>query len=337
MKVAVVILNWNGQSFLEQFLPSVIEYSMGDAEVIVADNGSTDASIQLLTDKFPQVRLIELPENKGFTGGYNAALKQVDADYYILLNSDIEVSPGWIKPIIQLMESDDSIAACQPKILAYNDKTRFEYAGAAGGYIDWLGYPFCRGRIFEVTEVDEGQYNDEREVFWATGACMFVRAKIFHAVGGFDEHFFAHMEEIDLCWRMKNNGHKVYYCPNSTVYHVGGGTLAKENPQKTFLNFRNSLYLLIKNLPIERMIFVLFLRLILDGVAMIRFLTQGNAKSSVAVLRAYLEVIINTLRLGRGNETKAYKVSGVYQMSIVIEHFLNKKQKFSELRESSFF
>lgn len=338
MKVAVVILNWNGKKFLEQFLPSVIKYSKEDAEVIIADNGSTDTSIHFLKEHFPEVRIIELPENKGFTGGYNAALKEVEADYYVLLNSDIEVTKNWIKPVIQLMDKDISIAACQPKILSYSDKTRFEYAGAAGGYIDWLGYPFCRGRIFEETEIDSGQYNDEQEVFWATGACMFVRAQVFNELGGFDEHFFAHMEEIDLCWRMKNLGYKVYYSPNSTVYHVGGGTLGKESPQKTFLNFRNNLYLLIKNLPLERVIFVLLLRFIMDGVAVIRFLAQGNSKSSIAVLKAYLEVIINTLRVGRGNDTPpAYKIKGVYQMSIVIEHFLHKKNKFTELNTKSFF
>lgn len=338
MKVAVVILNWNGQKFLEQFLPSVIRYSSEDAEVIVADNGSTDESIKVLKQKFPKVRIVELTENKGFTGGYNAALKQVDADYYVLLNSDIEVTKDWIKPIIGLMERDTTIAACQPKIISFDDKSRFEYAGAAGGYIDWLGYPFCRGRIFEETEQDKGQYNDECEVFWATGACMFVRPSVFHNVGGFDEHFFAHMEEIDLCWRMKNLGHKVYYSPHSTVYHVGGGTLGKENPQKTFLNFRNNLYLLLKNLPLERMIFVLILRFLMDGVAVLRFLAQGNGKSSLAVLRAYLEVTINTLRVGRGSDTPhAYKLSGVYQMSIVIEHFLNKKKKFTELNPKNFF
>ncbi len=338
MKVAVVILNWNGKGFLEQFLPSVIKYSKDDAEVVVADNGSTDNSIAFLKESFPEISTIELPENKGFTGGYNTALKQVDADYYVLLNSDIEVTPNWIKPIIQLMQEDEEIAACQPKILAFKEKERFEYAGAAGGYIDWLGYPFCRGRVFEETEIDKGQYDDTREVFWATGACMFVRSKVFNELGGFDEHFFAHMEEIDLCWRMKNMGHKVYYSPNSIVYHVGGGTLGKENPQKTFLNFRNNLYLLLKNLPLEQLVFVLLLRFLLDGIAMIRFLTQGNAKSTIAVIRAYLEVAINTLRVGRGNDTPpSQKLKGVYQNSIVIEHFIHKKKKFSELNQKSFF
>lgn len=331
MKVAVVILNWNGRKFLEQFLPSVIEHSKEDAEVIVADNGSSDDSIEFLKTNFREVRLIEMPVNKGFTGGYNEALKQVDAEYYILLNSDIEVTPDWIKPIIKLMDSDDKIAACQPKILSYSEKDKFEYAGAAGGYIDWLGYPFCRGRIFETTEVDEGQYDDERQVFWATGACMFVRASVFHRLGGFDEHFFAHMEEIDLCWRMQNAGHKVYFSPHSKIYHVGGGTLKKESPHKTFLNFRNNLYMLINNLPVEKLIFILLLRFLLDGVAAFKFLAEGNWGNSVSVLKAYMEVMINVLRHGLKKETSTMRSDLIYQNSIVVEYFLRKKQRFSDL------
>lgn len=332
MKVAVVILNWNGKKFLEQFLPSVIAHSAESAQVIVADNGSTDESVAFLKREFSEVTILEMPENKGFTGGYNEALKLVDAEYYILLNSDIEVSPHWIEPIIKLMDKDTSIAACQPKILAYADKSKFEYAGAAGGYIDWLGYPFCRGRIFDTTEVDKGQYDDEREVFWATGACMFVRASVFHQLGGFDEHFFAHMEEIDLCWKMQNAGYKVYYSPASKIYHVGGGTLDKENPRKTFLNFRNNLYLLINNLPMEKLVFILFLRFIMDGIAVLRFFAQGNWQNGVSVLKAYLEVSINFIRLGKEKPTPPGPLKGVYPKSIVIEYFLGKKRKFSELK-----
>lgn len=331
MKVAVVILNWNGKKFLEQFLPSVIQHSTEHAEVIVADNGSTDNSVQFVKERFKGVRVIEMPVNKGFTGGYNEALKEVDSEYYILLNSDIEVTANWIPPIIKLMDKESSIAACQPKILSYQEKDKFEYAGAAGGFIDWLGYPFCRGRIFDTTEIDEGQYDDERQVFWATGACMFVRAKVFHELGGFDEHFFAHMEEIDLCWRMQNAGYKVYYCPHSKIYHVGGGTLKKESPHKTFLNFRNNLYMLINNLPIEKLIFTMFLRLILDSIAALRFVMQGNWKNSVSVFKAYLEVSINFLRTGKGKSLPGRMNYGIFLNSIVVEYFLNKKRKFSDL------
>ena len=222
-KVAVVILNYNGQKFLETFLPSVVIHNDG-YEIIVADNASTDDSVNLLKTKFADIKIIQLANNDGFAGGYNNALKEIEAEYYILLNSDVEVTPNWTKSIIDLMDTDKSIAACQPKILSYQQKTHFEYAGAAGGYIDWLGYPFCRGRIFDSYEEDKGQYNDTKEIFWATGACMFVRAEIFQQLNGFDANFFAHMEEIDLCWRIKNQGNRILYSSASTVYHVGGGT-----------------------------------------------------------------------------------------------------------------
>jgi GT2 family glycosyltransferase len=258
MKTAVVILNWNGRNFLETFLPSVLEYSARCADVIVADNASTDDSVAFLQEHYPQIRIIEHPKNGGFSKGYNDALKQIDAEYYILLNSDVEVTPNWITPVIEMMDADPSIAACQPKLRSFEDRSQFEYAGAAGGFIDAYGYPFCRGRIFDVLEEDRGQYDDACEVFWATGACLFVRADLYHALGGLDEDFFAHMEEIDFCWRLKNNGHKVMYCPDSTVYHVGGGALPKSSPRKTYLNFRNNLALLVKNLPSKRLGWVRF-------------------------------------------------------------------------------
>ena len=249
MKVAVVILNWNGKSFLEKFLPSVFACNSSYAEIIVADNASTDDSVSFLKSKYPQIKIIQNSSNGGFAKGYNDALKLVEAEYYVLLNSDVEVTPNWIDSVIQLMDTDKSIAACQPKIRAFDDKKSFEYAGAGGGFIDKYGYPFCRGRILDTLEEDKGQYNDVREVFWATGACLFVRSECYHKVNGFDEDFFAHMEEIDLCWRLKNLGYKIMYSPNSTVFHVGGGTLNKTSPKKTYLNFRNNLILLCKNHP----------------------------------------------------------------------------------------
>jgi len=331
MKTAVVILNWNGKKFLEQFLAGVVKHSEGDADVIVADNGSTDDSIAWLQSNFPEVRIIKIAENKGFTGGYNEALKQIDAEYFVLLNSDIEVTEGWIKPVVALMDSDLYVAACQPKILSFAERRKFEYAGAAGGYIDWLGYPFCRGRIFEEIEEDQGQYDDSREVFWATGACMFVRAKTFHELGGFDENFFAHMEEIDLCWRMKNAGHKVFYCGGSKIYHVGGGTLHKSNPHKTFLNFRNNLLLLINNLPTEKLLPILLLRFFLDGTAAIRFSLKGNFPDAFAVFRAWMEVMLNFFRKWKKKNAHYAQVSGIYQNSIVVEYYLRGKKKFPEL------
>nr|MBP8033086.1 glycosyltransferase family 2 protein [Bacteroidia bacterium] len=245
-KVAVVILNWNGKPFLEKFLPTVLQYSSG-AQIIVADNQSSDDSVAFLKTQFPQVSVILNPSNDGFATGYNLALKQVKAEYYVLLNSDVEVTENWLQPIIKLMDENLKVAACQPKILDYNHPSKFEYAGAAGGFIDKYGYPFCRGRIFNVLEEDKAQYDTAKEVFWATGACMFVRAEAFWKVGGFDDDYFAHMEEIDVCWRMKNIGYQIYVEPSSKVYHVGGGTLNKLSPRKTFLNFRNNLTTLTKN------------------------------------------------------------------------------------------
>jgi len=264
--VAVVILNWNGKKFLEKFLPSVVSNS-GDAEIIMADNNSSDDSISFMAINYPNIRIIKNSENGGFAKGYNDALKQIKSDYYILLNSDIEVTPNWIDPLFDLMENDSMIAACQPKLRSYYQQDEFEYAGAAGGFIDKWGYPFCRGRIFGHLEKDEAQYENVEEVFWATGAAMFVRAKYFWEVGGLDEDFFAHMEEIDLCWRLKNKGYKIMVHPQSVVFHVGGGTLPKNSPTKTYLNFRNNFYLLYKNLPKKRFKRVFIFRLIWDGVA----------------------------------------------------------------------
>ncbi|MBU1368150.1 MAG: glycosyltransferase family 2 protein, partial [Bacteroidetes bacterium] len=285
-KVAVVILNFNGKFFLERFLPNVIAYSSEVAELVIADNASTDDSVSFLQSHYPEIRLIENAGNFGFSTGYNLALKQIEADYYVLLNSDIEVTPHWIEPVIALMESDKQIAACQPKIRSLEQPAFFEYAGAGGGFIDKFGYPFCRGRLFQQVEEDNGQYDDDMEVFWASGACMFVRADLYHQYGGLDDSFFAHMEEIDFCWRMKNQGYKIMYTGKSAVYHIGGGTLPKKSYRKTYLNFRNNLSLLYKNLPQDQLVKIILLRLFLDGVASLKFLFQAGLADFFAVMRA---------------------------------------------------
>ncbi len=330
MKTALVILNWNGKKFLEQFLPSVIKHS-ADANVFVADNGSTDDSISFLEMNFQQVNILRSAENRGFAGGYNLELKQVKADYFVLLNSDVEVTEGWLKPVIDLLNSDKSIAACQPKIKMYAKKQLFEYAGAAGGYIDKYGYPFCSGRVFETLEEDNGQYNNNCEVFWATGACMFLRSESFFKAGGFDEDFFAHMEEIDLCWRMKNLGYKIMYCAGSTVYHVGGGTLQKSNPFKTYLNFRNSLMMLIKNTQGFKLFRLLFIRAVLDDVAQLKFILSGNFKDFIAVQKAQFYVFFNFFKIRKKRKAVKENISGVYNHSIVADYFLRGKKKFSDL------
>lgn len=337
VQTAVVILNWNGRNFLQKFLPSVIEFSQEHARIIVADNASSDNSIEFLKANFPQVEIIENNTNGGFAKGYNDALKEVDAKYYILLNSDVEVSQGWIEPVISLMESDDKIAACQPVIRSYHARDQFEYAGAAGGFIDAYGYPFCRGRLFQDLEVDSGQYDDIREVFWATGACMFVRADIYKKLGGFDEDFFAHMEEIDLCWRMKHLGYKVMVNPLSKVYHVGGGTLPKKSSFKTYLNMRNNIVMLYKNLPSDRLLKVLLTRLILDGVAAFKFLIDGGFKDFWAVVRAHMSFYRRFKKnKAKRNVIPHTKVSRMYMGNIVVDYFLRRKTRFTELHDSKF-
>lgn len=336
-KIAVVILNYNGKAFLEKFLPVVIAYSENDAEIWVADNNSLDGSVDILREKFPQVKLIENKLNGGFATGYNLALRQIEADYYVLLNSDIEVTPGWISPVIDLMESDAAIAVCQPKILSYYNKEEFEYAGGSGGFIDRFGYPFCRGRIFQSIEKDTGQYDDPIEVFWATGACLFVKANIYHSAGGLDDDFFAHMEEIDLCWRLKNEGYKIMVCPASKVYHVGGGTLPKRSAIKTYLNFRNNFSLLYKNLPSKYLKRIFITRLLLDGVAAFKFLLEGGFNDFVAVIEAHLYFYknIGKLRKKRKKLQQNY-VSKLYQRNIVIDHYLLGKKKFTDLNPKDF-
>jgi len=334
MRIAVVILNWNGKNFLEKFLPNVIEHSADVAEVIVADNASTDDSVNFLKQHFSEIRLIQNAENGGFSKGYNDALKHVDADYFVLLNSDIEVTKNWIQPVIDLMESNPEIAVCQPKIRSYDECEKFEYAGAAGGFIDRFGYPFCRGRIFDTLEIDRGQYDDVCEVFWATGAAMFVKASVYKEFGGLDEDFFAHMEEIDFCWRVKNAGYKVMYCPNSTVYHVGGGTLPKQSARKTYLNFRNNLSLIYKNSYSTERFFILFVRFFLDVIAALKFLLEGNFKDAFMVFRAYAHFIrrFPQIRKKRKKQTTICKHhTGIYPFSIVWKYYIQKRKTFDQL------
>lgn len=335
-KIAVVILNWNGKSFLEEFLPTVIKHSE-DATIYIADNFSTDNSVKFLELNFPQVHIIKNNANSGFAKGYNDALKHIEADYFILLNSDVEVTFNWIKPIIALMDSDKTIAACQPKILDFKNKLYFEYAGAAGGFIDKYGYPFCRGRIFNELEKDNHQYDDAVEVFWATGACMFVRASAFWEVDGFDEDYFAHMEEIDVCWRMKNVGYRIYVEPKSLVFHVGGGTLNKNNPKKTFLNFRNNLTTLVKNSNSKFLFFKLIYRMLLDAVAAYKFLFEGNGKHFFVVIKAHLNfytMLPSTLKKRAVMKQKngfKYTSNSIYKINSVYLHFIKRINLFSQL------
>jgi GT2 family glycosyltransferase len=336
IKVAVVILNWNGKHYLEKFLPTVIAHSP-KGSVFVADNNSSDDSITYLQKQFPEVSIIINKENGGFAKGYNDALKHVNAEYFVLLNSDVEVTANWIEPILSLMDADKNIAACQPKILAFHNKKEFEYAGASGGFIDKYGYPFCRGRIFDSLETDIGQYNTTSEIFWATGACMFVRAEVFHKVNGFDADYFAHMEEIDLCWRMKNLGHKIFAVPQSTVYHVGGGTLNKVSPRKTYLNFRNNLITYTKNYAGPFLFFKIMFRLKLDGVAGIKFLLSGDANHCLAVLKAhfsYYSTLASTLKKrSRLRKEKEYRGSAscILTKNVVSVYFIKKIKTYSEI------
>ncbi|GGM72772.1 glycosyl transferase family 2 [Dyadobacter beijingensis] len=327
--VAIVILNYNGRHYLEKFLPNIIGHSKGHA-IWIADNASTDHSMEWLAEHYPELNTLAISENKGYAGGYNDALRRIQSDYYILLNSDIEVTENWIDPVIAFMETDQRIAACQPKIRAYDLPTHFEYAGAAGGYMDYLGYPFCRGRIFDTREEDLGQYDDEKDVFWATGACLFVRSAAFHAASGFDESFFAHMEEIDLCWRLLNMRYRITYCGKSTVYHVGGGTLHKSNPKKTFLNYRNNLIMLYKNLPKGRRWKTIVIRLILDGISSVRFMATGAWPDVLAILRAHFAFYGMIPELTRKTERTRYRAP-LYYRSVVWEYFVLGKHRFGQL------
>jgi GT2 family glycosyltransferase len=334
-EVAVVILNFNGKRFLQEFLPLVVAHS-GGAKIVVADNGSTDGSADFVSNVFPTVQLVRMETNRGFCGGYNFALKKVEAAYYVLLNSDVEVTPNWIEPVIALFRSNSMIAAIQPKILSQKHKDEFEYAGAAGGLIDTLGYPFCRGRIFEKIEKDNQQYNDVAPIFWATGACHFVRASLYHQLGGLDEDYFAHMEEIDFCWRLKRAGYQIYYQGKSTVYHVGGGTLSSASPQKTYLNFRNGLSLILKHFSSAELMWKLPLRLILDWAAALKFLLQPSPQDALAVMRAHVTFFSSlrgelVKRRKLAGQLKNFKVGSVYPRWLVVDHYLLGKDKFEEL------
>ncbi|UII29835.1 glycosyltransferase family 2 protein [Fulvivirga ulvae] len=333
-KTAIVILNYNGEKYLRQFLPSVITHST-NCRVIVADNCSTDNSIEYVNQHHPTVEIIKLSINGGYSLGYNEALRQVDAQYYVLLNSDVEVTGNWVAPVIDMMESDPAIAAAQPKILSFHQKNEFEYAGAAGGFIDTLGYPFCRGRIFNTLEKDSGQYNDIKQIFWATGACLFIRADIFHKMEGFDPDFFAHMEEIDLCWRINSAGYKVMYNGNSTVYHVGGGTLHKSNPRKTYLNFRNGLSLIYKNYSTLELYVKMPLRIMLDAIASVKFMFFDTFADGAAVIKAHFDFLRDLKRNYKkrraAQQKKIRQAETIYRGSIVLEYFIKGKRKFKAL------
>jgi len=333
-KVAIVILNWNGRKHLERFLPSVTAATYDNFEVIVADNGSTDDSLSFLQQQYPDIKTILFKENYGFAKGYNMALAQVTADYYVLLNSDVEVQPGWLEPMVKLLEGDLSIAACQPKILSWHNKKMFEYAGAGGGWLDTYGYPFAKGRVFDICEEDIGQYDQSEPIFWASGAALFIRPDVYHAVKGFDEYFFAHQEEIDLCWRIQLAGHKIYSCPASIVYHVGGGTLPKGNSLKTYLNFRNNRIMLSKNLPLVKKIWVMPVRNLLDGVSAWKGLLSGDGGYFIAILRAQLAFIKWWLFYKKKSvfpEHKNRPLTGFLKKNMAWQHFVKKKKAFSEI------
>lgn len=338
-EISIVILNWNGRNYLEQFLPSVLAHS-DQARIIIADNASTDDSVSFVKTHYPQLEIIINESNGGFAKGYNDALKTIESKYYLLLNSDIEVTENWLNPLYNLMESNDKIAGCQPKILNYNKKQRFEHAGSSGGYLDIDYFPFCRGRIFDHLEYDENQYDDATEVFWATGAALLIRSEVYHRLGGFDEAFFAHMEEIDLCWRAKKLGYAFYVQPASVVYHVGGGTLSYMSPRKTFLNFRNSLYMLVRNH--EGILFPkLFIRMCLDGIAGVRFLFKGELKNIWAVIDSHFAMYGRLgILLKQRAEIKQYTTktnkNGLYTGSILWAYYFKRIKRFSQLNQRLF-
>ncbi len=330
MKVAVVILNWNGCKMLERYLPSVVKYSQPEADVIVADNSSTDNSVSWLKNNYPNIRQIRLSDNYGFAGGYNRALSQVTADYYVLLNSDVEVTKNWLSPLLEKLNSDKDVAACQPKLLSFSSRESFEYAGASGGFIDRYGYPFCRGRLFDTIEKDNSQYNDPIQIFWATGACLMIRSYDYWKVGGLDERFFAHNEEIDLCWRLNRLGRKIYCIPKSYVYHLGGGTLPKSNPQKTYLNFRNNLTMLWKNLPPTELNRVMKVRMLLDYLAAFQMLLlKFNLGDFLAIFKARRAFQQWKQSFPRNLSTTDVDMRKHY--SILWQYYVNKHKYFRDL------
>ncbi|MBU3822803.1 glycosyltransferase family 2 protein [Flavobacteriaceae bacterium XHP0103] len=329
MNIAVVILNWNGKKLLETFLPSVVQHS-NEADIYIADNASTDDSIQFVTSQYPEIKIIKNTVNGGYAKGYNDVLQQIDADIFCLLNSDVEVTNNWLKPITKTFESEPNTAIIQPKILDYKNKNYFEYAGAAGGFIDKYGFPYCRGRIFDTIEKDEDQYNDLAEIFWASGACFFVRSSVFKQLNGFDEHFFAHMEEIDFCWRAKNLDYNIKYNGQSKVYHLGGATLSKANPKKTYLNFRNSLFTLIKNAKAP-LFPTMFIRLTLDGIAGLKFLVELKPKHTLAILKSHVAFYCALTRLLKQRKSLPHNVNYHQKTSIVVDYFVNKNKVYKSL------
>lgn len=332
MKTAIVILNWNGRKLLETFLPSIVNFSSEKAAIYVADNASTDDSIKFIKTYYPSIKIIENSLNGGYAKGYNDALQAVDADIYCLINSDVEVTQNWLTPILDVFEKDKNVAIIQPKILDYKEKSTFEYAGAAGGFIDFFGYPYCRGRVFNSLEKDIHQFDDISEIFWASGACLFIRSEVFHQLNGFDEDYFAHQEEIDLCWRTNNIGYKINYVGTSTVFHVGGATLRETNPHKTFLNFRNSLLNVVKNVPKRWFLIVVFSRLMLDGIAGIKFLIELRPIHTLAILKAHLSFYKNLIPFLNKRRSVQKKQFYFSHISIVWQYFVLGRKKFEDLK-----
>ena len=332
--VAIVILNWNGKHYLQQFLPSVLSTEYPNYRIVVADNGSADGSVNFLKTNYPQIGIIQLQKNFGFAKGYNEALKEVTADYYLLLNSDVEVTPGWLSPMISLLEQDLDYAACQPKLLSFKNKKLFEYAGAAGGWLDAYGYPFARGRVFDICEEDNGQYDETAEVFWASGAALLIKTEAFHKMKGFDEYFFAHQEEIDLCWRMQLAGYKIFCCPQSVVYHIGGGTLPRGNSRKTFLNFRNNQIMLAKNLPPSEKWWKIPYRMMLDYISAFKGLLSGDGGYFIAIFTDHLGFFSWLFFRKNGNRQRVRRLvqlKGLYRGNIAWQHFVKKKNRFSDI------
>jgi len=334
MKISIVILNWNGAEYLQQFLPALIRYSqLPGVEIVIADNGSTDNSLEFLATEFPNLRVITFDQNYGFAEGYNRALALLDSEYYLLLNSDVELSENWLEPMLDFMQKNQQFAACQPKIRSFHKKDYFEYAGAAGGFIDRFGYPFCRGRILSTTEKDSGQYDTTTPIFWATGACFLVRSKLFWEMGGFDAAFFAHMEEIDLCWRLRNSGYEIACVPQSVVYHVGGGTLHAESPFKTYLNFRNNLLMLYKNLPASELRKTMIVRFFLDFLAALHFMFDGKFANAMQVFKARSDFknMRNNYHSFREKNKQSKNIPEIYPKSIIFDYYFGRKKLFSDL------
>ena len=332
MKIAIVILNWNGKQLLEQFLPSIVNFSKNKADIYVADNASTDDSIDFARKNFPSVKIIKNTVNGGYAKGYNDALQKIEATIYCLINSDVEVTKNWLTPIINEFKNDERTAIIQPKILDFKDKTKFEYAGAGGGFIDLFGYPYCRGRVFNHLETDNNQFNDVADIFWASGACFFIRSKVYHQINGFDEDYFAHQEEIDLCWRTQNIGYNIKYVGTSTVYHIGGATLQETNPHKTYLNFRNSLLNVVKNVPKKWFLFVVFSRLILDGIAGLKFILELRPIHTWSILKAHLSFYKNFFKFLKKRKVLIKKQNYNLHTSVVWQYFVLGRKKFNNLK-----